>query len=255
MITEQICIDVVRTLYGRTLYRHTSTSTGSQSSIEREHALPFNDVYRELLPQYSLLDVDTTIRWLEIGNYTGYSGSGIIRQYMFLTPKGIRLAETKQLEDDDRQLIYQENPYAAFVARQFRNDDLPLFTYLRESVLRPIGIEAIDGSVDGIEAFRAEILRKIRDSRFFICILTCRKELVEGGFASSVWLYQETGAAIALGKKPIILVENGMDDHYTGELQKNYQYIPFSRESYELAFDGAGQRVKRDLMDNHIPLR
>jgi hypothetical protein len=243
MITEQICIDVVRILYQR-------------ASTQDEYALPFNDVYRELLPQYSLLDVDTTIRWLEIGNYTGYSGLGMVRRWMmFLTPKGIQLAKTGRLEDDDRRLIYRENPYAAFVARQFQNDDLPLFNYLQESVLRPIGIEAIDGRVEGIEAFRGEILRKIRDSRFFICILTCRKELVEGGFVSSVWLYQETGAAIALGKKPIILVEDGMDDHYTGELQNIYELIRFSRESYESKFEVVGQRVKRDLTDNHIPLR
>jgi hypothetical protein len=248
MITEQICIDVVRTLYHRT-----STRTGSQSPME--HTLPSNDVYRELLPQYSLLDVDITIHWLGIGNYIGYVGFGIERVGIFRTAKGIRLAETGRLEDDDRRLIYQEDPYAAFVARQFQDDDLPLFAYLQESVLRPIGIKAIDGRMDGIEAFRGEILRKIRTARFFICILTHRKQLVEGGFASSVWLYQETGAAVALGKKPLVLVENGMDEHYAGELQKNYQCILFSRESYEPAFDEAGQRVKHNLMENHIPLR
>lgn len=206
--------------------------TKSQDVIQ--HGLPPSEVYRKMLPKYSLSDVDTAIRWLEIGAYIIYSGLGLIapRQVMHLSGKGIRLAEMGRLEDGDRRLVYQENPYAAFIARQFSDEDLPLFYYLQKSVLRPLGIEALDGQVDGIEAFRGEILRKIRNARFFICILTHRKQLLEGRFASSVWLYQETGAAVALGKKPLILVENGMDEHFAGELQKNYEYIPFSRQNY-----------------------
>jgi hypothetical protein len=69
----------------------------------------------------------------------------------------------------------------------------------------------------------------------------------------SVWLYQETGAAVALGKKPLILVEQGMDEHFAGELQKNYEYIPFCRAEYESSFQELGRRVRGDLAANHIP--
>jgi hypothetical protein len=126
---------------------------------------------------------------------------------------------------------------------------------LRDTILGPIGIEALDGQVDGIEAFRGEILRKIRVARFFICLLTHRSPLAGGGFASSVWLYQETGAAVALGKRPLILVEDGMDEHYAGELQKNYEYITFDRANFVEAVDQVARRLISDLEANHIPLR
>jgi hypothetical protein len=220
-----------------------------------EHALPTDLVFRNLLPRYSLSDLETTVRWLEIGGYISYSGYTLWpRMAMQLTARGIKLADSGALENDDLQLVYQENPYAAFVARQFRDEDLPLFDYIDKSVLAPMGVQAVDGRVDGIEAFRGEILRKIRSARFFICLLTRREQLQNGRFASSVWLYQETGAAVAFGKKPLILVEEGIDDHFAGELQKYYEYVPFSRPDYESAFQEVGRRVRADLVANNVPL-
>jgi hypothetical protein len=229
---------------------------GKSSASSIEHALPTGHLYRELLPHYSLADLETAVRWLEIGDYLSYTGWGFSpKMAMQLTVKGIGLAETGALEGDERQLVYQEDPYAAFVARQFRDEDLPLFQYIKDSVLAPFGIEALDGRVDGIEAFRGDILRKIRSARFFICLLTRREQLQNGSFASSVWLYQETGAAVAFGKKPLILVEEGMGEHFAGELQKNYEYILFSRSQYESPFQQVGRRVQSDLDANNIPLR
>jgi hypothetical protein len=58
---------------------------------------------------------------------------------------------------------------------------------------------------------------------------------------------------VALGKKPLLLVEDGLDDHYAGELQKNYEYIPFLRAGFEDAFRAVGRRILNDLEANHIP--
>jgi hypothetical protein len=257
VITEDICIHVVRVLHGRRATMRRTFDVGNTDADTREsesaieHALPTNMLYRELLPHYSLADLEATIRWLELGEYIGYTGFGFApKMAVQLTPKGIKLAETRQLEADERKLVYQENPYSAFVARHG-----PLFEHLRDAILGPIGIDALDGRVDGIEAFRGEILRKIRLSRFFICILTRRSELLNHRFAASVWLYQETGAAVALGKKPLVLVEDGMDDHYAGELQKNYEYVSFTRSTYEQDFQQVGRRLQADLTANYIPLR
>ena len=136
----------------------------------------------------------------------------------------------------------------------FADVDVPLYTFLTEQVLRPIGVKAFDGRVDGIEAFRGEILRKIHLARFFVCILTKRSELVGGGFASSVWLYQETGAAVALGKKPLILVEDGLDGHYAGELQKNYEYVPFNRSDFSSRFEEVARRIRSDWASHGVLL-
>jgi hypothetical protein len=264
LITEQICVIVVKALYRRSSTMMLDSSLddrggdepGKSSASSSEHALPTGHLYRELLPHYSLADLEAAVRWLEIGDYVGYSGWGLSpKMAMHLTAKGIGLAETGALDADERRLVYQEDPYAAFVARQFRNEDFLLFQYIKDSVFAPIGIQALDGQVDGIEAFRGDILRKIRSARFFVCVLTRREQLQNGSFSSSVWLYQETGAAVALGKKPLILVEEGIGDHFAGELQKNYEYIPFSRTQYELPFQQVGRRVQSDLDANNIPLR
>jgi hypothetical protein len=247
VITEQICLDVVWSFFPR-------MSTTSDDALGEPLAeAPFGYVYRRLLPRYSLADIEAAARWLEFGGYMGLIGFGMHRMGWKLTDKGTRLAQRGRLDHDERKLVYQEDPYAAFVARQFRDEDTQLFAFLRDSVLRPVGIQAFDGRVDGIEAFRGEILRKLRLARYFVCLLTRRNQLREGGFASSVWLYQETGAAVALGKKPLILVEDGMDEHFAGELQKNYEYILFSRTNYEGAFDEVGRRLSNDLAANHIP--
>ena len=84
-------------------------------------------------------------------------------------------------------------------------------------------------------------------------MLTRRARLDVGTFASSVWLYQEIGAAVAFDRKPLILVEDGMDEHYAGEQQKGYEYIPFDRVHFEAAFEPVAFRLDADLDRHHIP--
>ncbi len=251
-------VKAVRLLHGRewTMAQTTNTSNGPLVQESREkHALPPGTVLRSLLSEYSLADTEATIRWLEVGGFIGYSGWGLMapRQLMTLTDKGVRLAETGYLEPEERKMVYREDPYSVFVARQFRTQDYALFEHLRDQVLGPNGLAAIDGSVDGIEAFRGEILRKIGLARYFVCLLTKRAELASGAFASSVWLYQEIGAAVALGKRPLVLVEEGIDSHFAGELQKNYEFIPFCRNDFADASSEVGRRIAGDMSANHIP--
>jgi hypothetical protein len=52
----------------------------------------------------------------------------------------------------------------------------------------------------------------------------------------------------------LILVEEGISDHFAGELQKNYEYIPFERSDFGAAFDEVGRRLINDLKANFIPL-
>lgn len=248
MITETTCLDVVLRIYEQ-------RSRIGQS--EELNALPAAELYRRLLGIYSLSVIDDTVRWLEIGQFLGRSGIGVIginSLYVHtLSPKGVAFAKSRSLPLADRELLYTEDPYSIFVARQFLAQDDALFQVLTNTLPKS-GFVTHDGRVDGLDAFRGEILRKIRRARFFLCLLTHREEIIGGGFASSVWLYQETGAAVALGKKPLILVEEGMHEHYAGEMQKNYEYITFSRSDFSSVLPEVVRRIHGDLTANHIPL-
>jgi hypothetical protein len=207
------------------------------------------------LGTYSLSTIGDTIRWLELTGFISRVKWGVVGpELLQLTDSGAEFARRRQLDDRNRKLLYTEDPYSVFVARQFLEADEPLYTQLA-SALGEAGFSPLDGRVDGVDAFRGEILRKVRIARFFVCLLTHREELKTGGFASSVWLYQETGAAVALGKKPLLLVESGMHDHYAGELQKNYEYIPFDRGGFGQVLPQVVRRLNGDLSANHIPLR
>ena len=172
-----------------------------------------------------------------------------------LSNKGLGAATAESIYEKDKALLYQEqDPYGVFIAQQFNADDSELVNYIKDKVLKPNGFTSYEGSAEGLEEFRHAILNKIRYARFYLCLLTKRIELAHGGYASSVWLYQETGVAVAYDKKPLLLVEEGIDSQYIGELQKVYQYITFTRSNHPQRFDTISRRLIVDLEVNNIPL-
>jgi hypothetical protein len=255
MVSELICIAILKFIRGRSV---TLTSTFEESESRKkthQDAAKPSDIYRHLLGRYQLADIDTAMRWLESCDY--------IRKcewvhpalsWYDLTDKGREVADRGEVSDEEKRLLYpQEDPYAIFVAYQFNRDDTDLVTYIREEILLPHGFTMLDGRADGLEEFRASILEKIRRARFFLCLLTRCVELASGTFASSVWLYQETGVAVAYGKKPLLLVEEGLDSDYVGELQSIYEHIMFTRSNYPQNFKGISRRFLNDLDANLIP--
>src|SRR5258708_1690528 len=104
MITEQMCVDIVRVIAPQVL----TTESGGTTS-RQEHALVTSAVYRALLPAYSLSAIETTVRWLELGGYLGYSGFAFApKMAIILTEKGITLAERGSLNANERRLVYQD---------------------------------------------------------------------------------------------------------------------------------------------------
>ncbi len=234
----------------------TTFGEGEPRKSTDQDASTDSDIYRHLLPRYQLSDVDAAMRWLELGSYIAQSSATIRGPFWrVLTDKGRAAADRGAVPEDDRKLLYrQEEPYAVFVAHQFNRDDSDLVAYIRERVLAPNGFRLSDGRADGLEEFRAAILAKIRQARFFVCLLTKRAALASGSFASSVWLYQETGVAVAYGKKPLLLVEEGIDSEYVGELQRIYEHITFTRSNHPERFEAVARRLLVDLEANNIPL-
>ncbi|MDX1962287.1 MAG: hypothetical protein SFX18_03995 [Pirellulales bacterium] len=259
MVSESICLNILQFARGRTLTltttMHVSDPPSEQNSRHKD-AFTDADLYRYLLTRYPMAEIDAAICWLQYSHYIGESSATIRGPFWKqLTQKGRDAADAGGLPDDDRSLLYQEQqPHQVFVAHQFNADDTALVSYIRDRVLTPAGFELVDGRAEGLEDFRTSILTKIKRARFFICLVTKRIELSSGTFASSVWLYQETGVAVAFGKQPLLLVEDSIDTQYVGELQSIYEYIVFNRSNHPQVFDKILPRLIADLKAYSIPL-
>jgi hypothetical protein len=256
MVSELICLAILQSVRGHSVsYRMDHLNMRRTETRHIQDAASDSDIYRHLLSRYDLAEIDAAMRWLELGQYIGRIELEDTPLSRKLTDKGCEAADRNRIPEDEKKLLYQEqDPYAVFVAHQFNRDDSDLVAYLRDKVLVPNGLKLLDGRADGLEEFRMAILAKIRQARFFLCLLTKRTPLASGSFASSVWLYQETGVAVAYGKKPLLLVEEGIDSEYVGELQRIYEHIPFTRSNHPERFDAVRRRFLVDLEANKIPL-
>lgn len=259
MVSELICLNILQFARGRTLTLTTTVNASdppSETKRNYQDAFTDSDLYRHLLTRYPMAEIDAAVRWLQYGQYIGEASATIRGPFWReLTDKGRNAAEACRIPDEDRPLLYQEQkPHQVFVAHQFNPEDSALVAYIRDRVLLPAGFESIDGRAEGLEDFRTSILTKIRQARFFVCLVTKRIELVSGTFASSVWLYQETGVAVAYGKQPLLLVEDNIDAQYVGELQSTYEHLVFNRSNHPDRFDRIVPRLIADLRANNLPV-
>ena len=213
---------------------------------------PDTELHKRLLPKYRPEEIAAAIRWLNVTELLGETGWGEVWVHT-LTPAGIAVAQAGTFSDEQRAMFYQDDPYAVFVAHQFNDDDQAMVDYLNARVLRPAGFTMLDGRADGLEEFRHAIMSKMTRARFFVCLLTHRAALASGQAVSSVWLYQEVGAAIALGKKPLLLVEKGIDSDYVGEMQRVYEHLVFTRSNHPEIFERVADKLNVDLDVNNIP--
>jgi hypothetical protein len=74
------------------------------------------------------------------------------------------------------------------------------------------------------------ILQRISEADYFIGLMTRAQEKVDGNFTTSPWLLEEKGAALALQKRIVLLVEHGVDEF--GGLQGDWQRIHFGPKGY-----------------------
>jgi len=72
--------------------------------------------------------------------------------------------------------------------------------------------------------------------------MTRDKEKVDGTFTASPWLLEEKGAALALGKPIVLMVEEGVSD--IGGLQGDWQRIYFGSKGFLSAALEAVEQLK-----------
>lgn len=260
MVSERICLEIVQLMRGRrvTCTQRFNLDDAGKETVQQSHAddsITEGDLYRPLLARYDLPAIEASVRWLQLGSFLSRTQWGLRGPWVHtLTERGRAVADTGAFPEEDRKLFYRIDPHAVFVAHQFNTDDQDLVRYLRTEVLEPNGFAVLDGQADGLEEFRHAILTKIQKARFFLCLLTRRAALEGGSYVSSVWLYQEIGAAMAYEKKPLLLVEEGIDPQYVGELQRVYEHIPFTRSNHPQVFQSVLRRLQVDLEAALIPL-
>jgi len=86
------------------------------------------------------------------------------------------------------------------------------------------------------------ILERIRESEFFVSLMTRNERKEDGTFTTSPWLLEEKGAALAFGKYLVILIEKGVTDF--GGLQGDWQVHHFVAKSFTAAALKAVKQLK-----------
>lgn len=74
------------------------------------------------------------------------------------------------------------------------------------------------------------VLDRIGSCEYFLCLMTRDKQKADDTWTTSPWLLEEKGAALALGKQIVLMVEEGVDDF--GGLQGDWQRIHFGPKGF-----------------------
>ena len=85
------------------------------------------------------------------------------------------------------------------------------------------------------------VIDRIKESEYFLCLMTKNKEKTDGTFTASPWLLEEKGVALALGKQIVLMIEEGVDDF--GGLQGDWQRIHFGPKGFLKAALEASQQL------------
>ena len=108
-----------------------------------------------------------------------------------------------------------------FVSYRFSEDEY--FEGLG-SLLTANEFDVVTGEAADTYISRA-VLDRIKECEYFLSLLTRDAEKSDGTYTTSPWLIEEKGAAIALGKRLVLMVEEGVTD--IGGLQGDWQRIHF----------------------------
>ncbi len=129
----------------------------------------------------------------------------------------------------------------AFVGHSFNDKDKEIVREIIEHI-ESLNVKCETGKRPQHGLVSEKIKKRIINNDIFVGIFTCDKKiLLENGqssnediYATSNWVIQESGFAIAENKKLIFLIEKGI--YKFPGLQGDQEYIPFSKDSLGKAF-------------------
>jgi len=127
-----------------------------------------------------------------------------------------------------------------FLAHRFAEDDL--VETLKATIQKHKYFWA-EAKRNDLGKISTDVLAKIKKCGFFIAIMTKQHELQGGNFTTNSWLIEEKGAALALGQRPLVMAEEGIERHYLGFLQNEDQMIYFNRASFSAKAEEVLKRI------------
>lgn len=129
-------------------------------------------------------------------------------------------------------------PRSVFVSYRF--EEQAYFKGIAK-LLEQRGLQVVTGQ-RAHQSISAVIIDRIRKSELFLSIMTRHNRLESGRYTTSAWLIEEKGVALALGKRIVLMVEEGVDEQEIGGLQGDWQRIHFEpKEFLSAALDAVEQ--------------
>ena len=143
------------------------------------------------------------------------------------------------LDAKNRELMRKPevDPKSVFLSYRFAESE---YVAGLTALLEERGFDVRTGSEADTYISKA-ILERIRRAEYFLCLMTRAHERKDGTFATSSWLLEEKGAALALGKRIVLMVEDGVED--IGGLQGDWQQIRFKPKEFTVKALQAAQQL------------
>jgi len=128
-------------------------------------------------------------------------------------------------------------PKRVFLSYRFEEND---YADGLKELLHDHGFEVVTGE-EANRSISSAVLDRIRTSDFFLCLLTRVGQMSTGEWTTSSWVIEEKGAALAMEKYIVLLVEDGVTG--IGGLQGDWQQHRFTPKE----FTTAALRAVREL--------
>lgn len=134
----------------------------------------------------------------------------------------------------------EETKMSVFLSHRFAESE---YVQGITKLLEQNGFKVITGKSANAFISKA-ILERIRECEFFLCLMTKHKQKKDGTWSTSPWLLEEKGAAIALNKRIVLMVEEGVTEAEIGGLQGDWQRIHFGQKGFLNAALEAAYQLK-----------
>jgi hypothetical protein len=146
--------------------------------------------------------------------------------------------QLNDLKANNLQRTVAVKPKSVFLSYRFAESD-----YIEglQTLLKRDGFHIITGQNANTFISQA-ILERIKSCEYFVCLMTRADEKRDGTFTTSPWLLEEKGAALAMDKRIVLMVEDGVND--IGGLQGDWQRINFTARSFTTAAIRAVDQLK-----------